>query len=805
MRPFFITLILLLTGVAIYAGTPENKGVIKGIVLDSITGHPVEFATIAVYKSADSSLVDGAITGETGMFKIHKLEPGVYNLKITFIGYNTKWINNIEIKDKDHTVDLAVIHLGMAAENLAEVEIKGGIPSIEYKIDKKVIHVDKQLTATSGTAVDVLETVPSVNVDAEGNVTLRGSSGFTLYIDGKPSILDPNDALQQIPASAIADIEIITNPSAKYDPDGTAGIINIKMKKIRLEGFNGIVNATVGTFGRYGGDFLLNYRKKAFNFYAGADYNKRVNPGFSEYDRSTTHNDTTYITSADGDFESIRISWGVRGGVEINPTKKDYLNISGRVGHHERTGTTNRDYSEWIESGPGDTTRYLSYESSFRSADFYSATLDYSHSFNKDGHDLTAQVIYDHRISDELNENELLEPDNTIRSKQESTEKGPGGRLRAKLDYTLPVGENSKFETGFQSRNMTARDDNELYNYDPDSAGLILMPDYSTTTDYKRDIYALYAIWSGKVKNFGYQAGLRGEYTYRNIRSVSNTMDSTFIIDRMDLFPSVHLSYDFLKENSLMASYTRRIERPRGWYLEPFITVQDAFNMSRGNPGLDPEFIDSYEMSYQKRFKNNFFSLDAYYRVTHNKIERVSQVYEENIMLHTYENVGQDYSLGGEFMLSVDLWEWWHVDLSGNVYYYKVTGTLYDQSFDNTSTNWRGRLNNTFNIAKFTKLQLTGSYSSPSVTAQGKRYGYYMVNAALKQDFFQRKLSLTLMGRDLFGTAKFESLNEGPDFSNHFYANLKTPRITLTVSFKINNYKVKKMSTSESYDTDEDI
>ncbi|RLD32957.1 MAG: hypothetical protein DRJ02_09445 [Bacteroidetes bacterium] len=804
MKNFFLTLLLILVTVFTFAGNPDKKGVIKGVIRDSITNQPVEFATIAVYKAADQSLVDGAITGETGDFKIRKLDPGTYYLEITFIGYKTKRIENITISKDAQIQDLNEVHLSMTAENLAEVEITAGTPSIEYQIDKKVIHVDKQITATAGTAVDILETVPSINVDAEGNVTLRGSSGFQVFIDGKPSILDPNDVLQQIPASAIADIEIITNPSAKYDPDGTAGIINIKMKKIRLEGFNGIINASVGTYGRYGGDFLFNYRKNAFNIYFGADYNKRVNPGYSEYNRDTYVNDSTFKTVATGDFESIRISWGVRGGVEINPSKNDYINIGGRLGYHERTGTTNRNYDEWIE--PGDIHNpYLSYESSFRSADFYSVSLDYSHSFKKDGHSLTAQVIYDHRISDELNKNELLETDSTIRNAQQSTEKGPAGRLRVKLDYTLPIGENDKFETGFQSRNIIADDDNKLYNYDPDTDDFILIPEYSNMTDYKRDIYALYAIYSGKVKNFGYQAGLRGEYTYRRIKSENNTSDSTFIIDRMDFFPSVHLSYDFLKENSLMASYTRRIERPRGWYLEPFITVKDAFNLSKGNPDLEPEYIDSYEMAYQKRFKKNFFSLEAYYRITHNKIERVSQVYQDNIMLHTYENVGKDYSLGGEMMLSVDLWKWWHMDISGNLYYYRVTGTLYDQSFDNNSTNWRGRLNNTFYIAEFTKFQLSGSYSSPTVTAQGKRYGYYMINAALKQDFFQRKLSLTLSGRNLFGTANYESLNEGPDFSNHFYAERKSPMVTLTVSFKLNNYKVKRVPTSESYDTDEDI
>jgi len=802
MRNVFLALALILLNLILFADNPEKKGVIKGTIRDSITDNPIEFATVVVYKTLDQSLVDGAITGETGAFRIPKLEDGSYYIEITFIGYKTKRIDNISISREEPLKDLNEIHISMTAENLKEIEITAGVPSIEYQIDRKVIHVDKQIAATAGTAVDILESVPSVSVDIEGNVTLRGSSSFSVFIDGKPSVLDANDLLQQIPASAISDIEIITNPSAKYDPDGTAGIINIIMKKIRLEGFNGIMNANVGTFGRYGGDFLFNYRKNAFNIYLGADYNKRVNPGFSEYERDTYDNDTAFKTIANGDFESIRISWQVRTGIEFDITKNDFVNIGFRYGHRERTGTTDRDYDEWKE--PGDIHNpYISNESEDKGGDFYSTTLDYRHTFKKDGHNISAQFIYDDRESKEKSENWLFNTDHSVSSAQQSTEEGPAQRIRIKADYTLPIGENDKFEAGYQNRIAKADDENKLYNWDIDKNEFVEIPEYSNLTKYERNIHAVYAMYSGKVKGFGYQAGLRGEYTYRNIKPDNN--DTAFTIDRFDFFPTIHLSYEFPKNNSLMASYARRIDRPRGWYLEPFITVQDAFNFSVGNPDLLPEDIDSYELNYQKRFTKDFISLEGYYRVTHNKIERVSSVYQDNIMLHTYQNVGKDYSLGGELMISVDFFKWWHADIMGNLYYYQVKGILYDEPFDNTSVNWGSRFNNTFIVAEFTKIQLIGNYVSPSVSAQGKRYGYYVVNAAVKQDFFQRKLSLTLQGRDLFGTAKFESLNEGPDFQNYFYAERKTPMIILSASFKINNYKIKRAPSSQSFDTDEDF
>jgi outer membrane cobalamin receptor len=803
MKNVLFTIILSFIVYSLFADSPDKKGVIKGVIRDSITRQPVEFATVAVYKSNDQTLIDGAITGETGDFKITKLENGNYDLEITFIGYKTKRLKNVYING-NNTLELNDVFISMTAENLKEVEITAGVPSIEYQIDKKVIHVDKQIAATAGTAVDILETVPSVSVDVEGNVTLRGSSGFSVFIDGKPSILEPNEVLQQIPASAIADIEIITNPSAKYDPDGTAGIINIIMKKIKLEGFNGIVDANVGRYGTFGGDFLLNYRKNAVNIYLGADYNKRVDPGMTEYERitiDTAARDTT-TTVAKGDFESIRLSWQVRGGIEIDAGDNDYFNIGIRYGHRERTGTTTRNYDEWVT--PGDFHHpYISNETSERGGDFYSATLDYRHTFKKQGHNLSAQFIYDHRDSREMNTNELQQMTYTIQSAQKSTEEGPAERFRIKADYTLPIGENDKFEAGYQSRLSKSEDANNLYNYDVDTDEFVLIPEYSNTTSYDHNIHAVYAMYAGEVKSFGYQLGLRGEYTYRFMELIKT--GETYTLDRMDYFPTVHLSYNFPKDHMLMTSYTRRIDRPRGWYLEPFITVQDAYNLSQGNPELLPEYIDSYELNYQKRFNRDFISFETYYRVTHNKIERVSSVYEENILLHTYENVGKDYSLGGELMIGVDIFKWWHADIMGNLYYYQIKGEIYNESFDNTSLNWGSRFNNSFKVAEFTHIQLTGNYVSPSVSAQGKRYGYYMVNAAVKQEFFKRKLSLTLSARDLFGTAVFESIDEGPYFSNYFYAKRNAPMVSLSVSFKINNYKIKRNPTSEGFDTDEEF
>jgi len=239
-----------------------------------------------------------------------------------------------------------------------------------------------------------------------------------------------------------------------------------------------------------------------------------------------------------------------------------------------------------------------------------------------------------------------------------------------------------------------------------------------------------------------------------------------------------------------MASYSRRIQRPRGWYLEPFITWSDAYNVRKGNPDLQPEFIDSYELAYLKKFnKVNFLSLEGYYKVTHNKIERVRSVYSENVMMNTMENVGNDYSLGMEFMISYQIFKWWKANLMTNYYRYKVEGTLYDQDFSNESNNWSSRFNNDFIIKKNTKIQLNSRYNGPSVNAQGKSEGYYTLNLALRQYFFDNKFSAILQLRDVFATAKHEFTSEGPDFVSHSEYNRKAPVVTMTLTYRFNNYR----------------
>jgi len=789
------------------ANDTPPKGKIKGTVVDEKQNQPLEYATVALYKANNDSLLTGTVTDFLGHFKIDIPENGDYYVEITFIGYENLKSEVFNVALDEHNINLGNLALNPSSSMLREIEIVSKSAPVEYKIDKKVINVDKQITAAGGTAVNVLENIPSVQVDVEGNVSLRGSTGFTVLIDGKPTILEPSDVLRQIPASSIENIEIITNPSVKYEPDGATGIINVITKKNHLDGLSGIVNANAGTHEQYGGDFQLSYRTNKFNFILGANYYKRSRPGEEASERKTLANDTLFFVNSSGEAGRQYTSASLRAGVEYNPTKYDYLSVSGRFGNWDMDQEASLRYETFNQPG-GNYYNYFSDDMTTRGGGYYSTDAVYQHTFktndgtgnagtgNKsvspgdkastDIHNIKLEASYRYRNNDESTVNELRTLSDSITSGRKNVEKGPSRRLRVKLDYVLPLGPDSKFESGLQTRFSRGTDITELYDLDPLTNDYIINDAYSNSTDFNRNILAAYALYAGMIHDFGYQLGLRGEYTYRVI---SSTGEEDAIIDRWDYFPTVHLSYNLPLDQQIMASYSRRIDRPRGWYLEPFLTWQDEFNVRQGNPALKPEYIDSYDLSYLKNFGDNFLSIEGYYRITHNKIERIRSVYEKDVMLTTFENVGEDYSLGFEAMLNISIFRWWDLNLSGNYYNYRIEGTLEGQDFNRTSNNWNSRFNNTFTITRNVIFQLNSRYNSGSVSAQGSRSSYYTVDAAAKVNFLQKRLTVNLQLRDILGTSRREYTSEGEGFYQYSIYEPKAPVFIATLSYRFNNYK----------------
>ncbi len=784
---------VLLIPLGIMANTPEKDGIVKGKVYDGKAKGPVEYATIAIYNASDNSVITGTISDEKGNFKISGLSKGNFYVIVSFLGFENKRYDNIVVDGGRNMIDLGTITLGAANQSLEEVEIIAERQSVEFHIDKKVVSVGKQMTSASLSAVEVLENVPSVRVDIEGNVSLRGSTGFTVLIDGKPTVLEPSDALRQMPASTIENIEIITNPSAKYQPDGTGGIINIITKKNRTQGVQGLINAKAGSFGMFGGDFLLNWRKKNINFNIGADYNERPFPGNTYSQRETTLNGTTTTIKADGENERAFNGGGLRGGLDWDITDRDYFSIGFRLGKFDMNSESELNYLTTTIPESSEIKEFSENESS-RTGEYYSLTGNYTHKFIQKGHELAAQLNFRRYDGDEYSQNTLAQ-NGIINNGTRTTEVGPFDRWELRLDYTKPIGEADVFEAGFQGRKGIGEDNTGRYLWSIPDNGFIEDEDSRNSTEMIRDISALYSVYKGKIYDFGYQLGMRGEYTYRQITSTG--VSQTYTIDRWDFFPTIHLSYQLPQENQVMASYSRRIDRPRGWYLEPFETWTDMFNVRTGNPELDPEYIDAFELGYLKQWEKNQLSLEGYYRVTHGKVERIQKAhqYYPGVLVHTYDNVGTDYSLGIEAMYNISVAKWWEMNLMGNVYDYRIESN-YGGVEDRTSFNWSSRINNSFVLKKNIKLQIDGNYDSPTVTAQGETEENYYMNAALRMDFMDRKFSAVIQARDVLGTSQRVSITEAPSFYNYLKRTPKMPMVSFTLSYRLNNFVQKRRKGS---------
>ena len=788
----YLLLFIILTSTQFYAQRNPNGfngGTVTGKVLDFESNHIIEYANIVLLSTIDSSLVNGTISDANGIFSLSKIKPDKYLLEVRFIGYKTEFYD-IEINPNNMLIDLGEIIIKPNALELNDVVVQGDRSPVSYQIDKKVIDVDKIQTVLSGNAADVLQNVPSVTVDIEGNVSLRGSTNFTVLIDGRPSIMTAQDALQQIPASSIQNIEIITNPSAKYNPEGTAGIINILLKKNENLGLSGVINANAGLKDKYGGDFLFQYRTSDLIYILGMDYNQRIFPGTSNSEnRYISSSSTSYINS-NGDSEWGRIGFGIRAGIEYNFTENDFFNITARYGTREGKQNSILNYIE----GSSLTLPVLSYKNisdRSRKGTYGGTNLTYIHNFGSKGHEIKSEWNFRYNDGDESTVTKALSSDLIFKGKK-TTEFGPSRDFEFKIDYSLPFTDERKFEAGYNAEIENSDDNNSFYLFDSLSYDFEYQRQFSHDVKYLNNDQAVYATYTDQFGDFGIQGGFRTEYTFRTISLLDINAESK--IDRWDYFPTLHTSYKFSEGTQMMASYTRRIQRPRGWELEPFLTWIDANNVRIGNPDLIPELIDSYEAGIQTYIGKVSFSVELYHRVTNNKIDRIRSVYpdQENVSLNSVVNIGKDLSTGSEFMMIFDPLEFWNVNAMANLYNYKIEGVLYDQPFERQSFNWSTRLNNMFKISQSTQLQINVNYNSPGVSSQGTWKGFFTTDLSVKQDLFEKLLSLTLQVRDLFGSAKHEFSSSGPDFYSYNYFERESPMLMLNARINFNNYKAKR-------------
>jgi outer membrane receptor protein involved in Fe transport len=779
-------LFILLIGLPIYANNSTPKiGVIHGTIKDIKSNEAIEYATVSVYSKDKSKLIDGTITNENGFFEIKKLRAGNYYLEISFIGYEKKVIPNVAIRNYQREADLSVIKLRYSSEALNEVVVSSDNSAIDYQIDKKVISVGSQLSAEGGTAIDVLETAPSVGVDVQGNVTLRGSTNFTVLIDGRPSVRSAQDVLSQIPTSQIENIEIITNPSAKYEAEGGAGIINIISKKVSFKGASGYLNLSPGSHDNFASTGMFNFKKKKSNFYLGANYNVKASSGDRNNSKILFTEPQSYL-DAKGHIDINNKSYLLSSAYDFEIDSLNLFSITAKTGRYTKDMSDKLVYEKYETRD--DISIDKSKELTEYEMNYYETTLTYLRKFNKKGHQLNTFIDYSGGVTKNTvnSENQSVSEDNSYISFSKQDAKG----IVISSDYTLPLSGKSKFEAGYKYLSFDFEKNSSFRE------NQIIKPDYSQISDYKKTIQSLYATNSGKLNKISYQLGLRAEHLDREIKYEGNKYD----LKRWDFFPSLHSQMNIGKVSKLSASYSRRINRPNSRQLEGFEVWNDVYNRTQGNPDLDPELTNSFEFQYNTKYRKHSFSLASYYRSNEDKIERIKTISAENsdVIITKYENVGTDHSMGLEAFASISIAKWWRYLMVVDFSHYKIEGDYTDGSglgstekheFSTSSNNWKLQSVSRFKLTKLTQFELNLKYDSKTKWAQGEKDDSFVTTMTLKHSFFKRKLSASFIVTDVFNTADLGRLYYNKDYKQVNKYDKDAPTFKLSLNYKFNNYR----------------
>lgn len=795
-------------GTLLHAQTQSS--VVWGRVLDSSTQAGVEYAGVTIQKQSDSSVVNGVITDAEGKFQFTSIPFGQYFLKVSFVGYTT-YFHDFTLNEEHPRFGAGTIALSQS-NILQTVQVTGDKPFMQTDLDKRVYNVDKAIVAQNGSASDVLQTIPSVTIDMDGNVTLRGSTAVQVFIDGKPSgIMGDNmeAILDQIPANTIASIEVITNPSAKYDAQGTAGIINIVLRKNKQPGINGTITPGIGTTPHYEINAGLNYRNKKINFYSNYSYNYDDRDTYGSADRYNFFSDTAYSYDSKTLGERSGSSHFARAGIDYMPDSKNTISLSGNWNISQRRSDEDLLYDFYdvdsIFSGSNDRVT-AGYDTGWS----YNATLDYKKEFRNPKNTLTASAYYafgNRNNTDKYTTTNYAPSGIPISDPayQNIRRTGNNGNFVFQSDYVLPLKNANQFEAGIKLTSRT--DKNSLYSETLDSLTDIFMEDtlISNQFNYREDVYAAYATWGGKIYKIQYKAGLRAEQTYTDAKLI--TTDQHYVHNYLDFFPSLHLAYQLSKTFEMTASYSRRINRPNSWELNPFPDYSDAYSFREGNPFLNPEYIDSYEFGFDQSWKNHSLYATLYYHETHGSISRIIFVDTSGIAVATFANANTEQSYGAELIVHDQFFPWWSSTASFNGYRNSINATNVESGLSNSAVTWSGKLLWNFQIMQPLSLQVSANYFAPWVLAQGESVPIWFIDMAARSDFLHNRLSATLSLSDIFNTRKFGLHSEGPDYISDFTHKHESRILSLQVIWRFGNAEQmkKRMNRSDNFDQENPV
>ena len=738
-----------------------QTGAVRGTLLETGTNNPVSFASVVLLRSADSTFVAGTQASELGAFELAQVPLGQYVLRATAVGYRPGR-RVISLTAGTPSLTLGTWKLHPTATQLTDVVVTAERAVVTGGLDKKVIDVSKDLTATGGTAIDALQNVPSVTVDQTGAVSIRGASNVTVFIDGKPT----GTTLDQIPASSIQSVEVITNPSARYDASGAGGILNIVLKKERREGLNGQMSATGGTGDKANASLLLNYRKGKVNAFGQYDYRRDRRYFRGTVDQTTMSRDSTLRLHQDRTGASVQTTHAFRLGLDYALTSEQTLTLAVQP-RLNLTSTDETLLSRQVNATAGErpvlagtSTRDNASTGTFRAADI---TLDYRREWAAHkGRELTASAVYTPLLNDNAVNSRLVYLDNSQRTQRQQTVNHTA-QATAQVDYVRPLGEKSRVETGVRS---------SLRRYDIDyqlASVPALAFDPSNRFVYDQYVQAAYGLYAGARGQLSYQAGLRAEHT--TITGDQRTTGEQFTQRYLSLFPTAVLALDLPHDQRVQLSYSRRVGRPDAGEVNPFLDRTDQLNLTAGNPQLRPEFVNSFELGHQlDGAGGRSLGTTVFYRLETETLKPFRQVITDPltgnlVTLTTRLNVGDETSYGLEVVGATPLAAFWKVNGTASAFRRTIRGNTSGTAVNTASLAFTGRLNNTFPISKRVDAQVAVNYRSPINSAQGTRGEAFNIDLAARYNVLGQHGTFTLRVADLFNTLRFDSNDSGAGFA----------------------------------------
>lgn len=781
MKQITLTLISLLCATMLFA---QSNPALKGRVVDATTGNAIEFADVVVTDTQNNTIA--STTVREGAFVIDRVREGEFVVTVMLVGYQPYVSEPIKFS-AGKSVDLGMVILAMNETGLEEVVVTGEKSKIVYKLDRQRISGSSSLAASGGTAVDVLKLTPSVRVDAEGGVSFRGSSGFLVYVDGKQSALEGTQALEQIPAANIEDIEIITTPSARYKTDGDVGIINIITKRHDQQGVSGAVNVSGSTIGAWNTDVLFSYKKRASRWYVGVAASEKR--GKSDFDQTKTTIVDDFVTTsqAEGIRMSNNSSYIGRVGWELGKNGHSLL-VEAQAGMTKNARGGDMRYDEHRMQGD-----VVLNDNLYDSHDRYSnekrlaqIASDYVWKVNERGDKFTisGRMRYDWYAL-EYTESNMFDMSGVRYEGTRGYESEHHWDIDVATNYQLKYRDSGKAEVGYQFTSYSEHGDYNIKYWDRGKEDFVWQDDLYAPFFYRRQIHSAYLMLNDKFGPVSVEAGVRADHTIDRMDIEIEGMSR--FIKRTELFPSAHLSYEAPGKNFISAGYSYRTNRPGIWQLEPYITYEDYYTKMTGNPDINPEYIHSAEVGYRKTIaEENTISVTGFYRHRTGVRERVRVAYEPGVTLDSLINAGNDRTFGVELSAQIKAARWWSMNINGSVFDYKFVAD-YAGCTDATNTGYTASMINNFTLGRTSRLQFDANVVGPTVLTQGREDAYCYFDLAFRQQLFKNKISASLVAHDVFRTARYNNYRMSPTLNSVTHVRPRYPNIVLSLSYVFNS------------------